>query len=145
MSSFICGAKHYNSIESALKEYIVNHSYNSDLTPLQITQFVDRLRELNVLCVSFHYKHHYEGTLNAEIKDQLEAVRQKTTIKHLTLLGLYNALRCSNYQIEPEHVEGLFDDMVNSTIPLLDKFMADIAKTICGSLPDDKTNTWEVN
>ena len=150
MSSFICNAKHFNSIESNLIAYVHSsefnkYSFGQDLTKDDVIKFVDILRELNVMCVSMQYKHHYAGKLDAEIKEQLECVKSRTHTSPLTLLGLYNALCCVNYQIEVEHVEGLCDDLVNNTMPLLDKFIKDIAQTVVGKLPDDKSNTWEIN
>lgn len=164
MSSFICGAKHFNSIEKALHRVAVNNEIylSSDMKEIcpawytgdskaeiekEISQLVDTLRNINVLCVSLQYKHHYEGKLDQEITDQLNLVKEKTKVKELSLHGLYNALRCLNYQIEIEHLMGLREltPEEKNALLFLDTIMNLIAHKLVSDLPEDKTNRWEVN
>jgi hypothetical protein len=127
MSSFICSPKHFNSCEKAAIEFLAPQNdrysqflgsdfYNeypdfnrANLTPIEfkenISKVFDTLRELQVLCVSLQYKHHYTGKLNEEIQEQKDILMtEKTETVYLNNINLYSALNCLNYQIELEHL-----------------------------------------
>lgn len=166
MSSFICSAKHFNSIEKKLHELIYDNNFYvpyslKNIVPKfydrrqssvknvekELTGIVDTLRELNVLCVSLQYKHHYEGTLDTQIQTELSKVKSKTETKYLTTHGLYNALSCLNYQIEIEHLKKL-RELTNgekNALTFLRELKIALASDIVSKLPDDKSNTWEVS
>jgi hypothetical protein len=62
------------------------------------------------------------------------------------LHGLYNALRCLNYQIELEHLEELTnkDESTQKPYQFLNIMIDFLAHLIVSELPDDKTNTWSI-
>ena len=165
MSSFICSPKHFNSIEKKLyflmhdrdfyfpyelKEkfrILADHSKESEeAIEMQISDLVDTLRELNAVCVSLQYSSHYDN-INEEIATQTEILKKnKAEFKHLTNLGLYNALRCLNYQIEIEHLEenlGVSERQKDAMF-FLDRMIDALARHIVNQMPEDKTNRWEV-
>ena len=129
MSSFINSAKHFNSIEQKLRRLlhrdfrawsalenvapnIYKHWTNNCLgksDEKEITAIIDTLRELQVLCVTLQYKHHYEGDLDAQMQAERVSVKTKTETVNLSLHGLYNALECIRYQIETEHLIELLE------------------------------------
>lgn len=151
MSSFICSSKHFCSIENALNEILSgSEGYylerNTGLKSKQdISKFVENLRWLNVVCVTFQYRSHYEGKMDAQISAELANVATKCKPKYLSLHGLYNALTCVDYQIETEHVKGLFDTQVSETMPLLKNLIDYLARQIVSKLPDDNTNNWSID
>ena len=148
MSSFICTSEHFNSIDKGLKnsEIIkVLHLQNFEFIKSEnsISECINELRNLNVLCVSLQYKHHYKN-LDQEIVEQLEIVNSKTKSKALSPLGLFNALKCIRYQIEVEHLEELrklSEEEVNA-LNFLEHSIQSLACYICSKLPEDSTNTW---
>lgn len=150
MSSFICSAKHFNSIEKAITEYnnLENgyaFHFNGDYaTTESLITMLNNLRFLNVVCVTFQYRH-IEPIVDAEIQSELKEIGKPTQIKPLTLLGLFNALSCVDYQIETEHVSGLYDEIVNATMPTLKAFISCLAEKIVRNLPEDKTCTWSID
>lgn len=166
MSSFINSAKHFNSIEQKLKRLLRRdfrgwHSLK-DVTPgiythwtngvftesdeQEITEIINTLRDLSVLCVSLQYKHHYEGSLDAEIATQKKAVRVGTDTALLSLHGLYNALNCVMYQIEIEHLQELREltKEESKALEFVEKITSAIAMQIVDELPDDSTCTWSM-
>ena len=163
MSSFICSAKHFNSIESgilkllndntfhsyALKEFNL-YSYDAIPKTLEVTLkgFMGTLKKLNVLCVSLQYrKDEVEGTLDTLIEDRKKEVNQKTNIVDLSKLGLYNALKCLVYQVEIEQLEDIRDLERGETKAMLflETFINCLANHICGKLPEDETNKWSID
>lgn len=68
---------------------------------------MDTIRELNVVCVSLQYKNEYKGSLDQEIKEQLEYVKTTLDYESLNNVGLYKSLQCLNYQIETHHLREL--------------------------------------
>ena len=166
MSSFICSAKHFNSIEESLKKYVNSRDFYAyklkNLYPVlfrpkeqlyetvekQITDIVNELRKLNVICVSLQYKHHYDGRLNEEIKEQEEiAFDRSEGYKELSLHGLYNALNCLNYQIELEHLEELTGnkEAENKAYQFLQIMTENLAHYLVRKLPEDNTNRWSID
>lgn len=164
MSSFICSAKHFNSIEKNLIDLLKKNDFSipynlRDLLPTQyynpyglseearkreLRPFIDELRQLNVLAVTLQYKDHYQGTLDKEIEDQNTIICDRSKAKELTPLGLYNALRSLNYQIEVEHIQELRPLTMEeeTSMRFLDEFTQAIARYIISNLPEDKTNVW---
>jgi len=128
MSSFICNSKQFNSIEKAVTylalgtDFYFPYSFKSvfpelyekrktgiDTAANKVTEIIDTIRQLNVLCVSLQYAHHYEGVLDNEIKEQTEIVMQRLECRALTSVELYKQLNCVSYQIEIEHLKELRD------------------------------------
>lgn len=125
MSSFICTAKHYNSIESKLHLLACNSQFYwpyeigqmyPDLAnryTLQtakekiITGIIDTIRELNVICVNLQYRHHLTGKLDSQIESDNIEIKQKTSIIALNDIALIKALQCCYYQIELHHLKEL--------------------------------------
>lgn len=145
MSSFICSSKHFNSIERKLLSLVNSGDFMGRFKESEIKSFVKNARELNVLCVSFQYKNHLDNGLDNEIKEQMEIANMKDGTKELTPLGLYNALRCLNYQLETHHLKGINDKLINDTMPMLECFINFAAEVVCEKLPDDKTNRWSID
>jgi len=165
MSSFICSAKHFNSIEKKLHDLIYDNNFYvpyslKNIVPKfydrrqssvknvekELTGIVNTLRELNVLCVSLQYKHHYEGVLDTQIQSELNEVKTKTETRHLTNHGLYNAFSCLNYQIEIGHLKELRELTTDeeNALTFLREMKIALASDIVSKLPEDKSNTWEV-
>jgi hypothetical protein len=163
MSSFICSSKHFNSIEKALQNYFSGSRaseysykfynyldcYNSTLSQIEykIKQFVNTLRELNVLCVTLQYKHHYDGRLDTEIKEQRESVFNGSEYKEINLYGLVKALGSLNYQIEPEHLTELrnLTPEEKTALKLLNDLKYDICyHIVCNDQKYEKSD-WEIN
>jgi hypothetical protein len=166
MSSFICSAKHFKSIEETIFNLIrsgggfVPYSLKEDFEVLynqrdytdepvleSIRDVINSLKELNVLCVSLQYKHHYEGFLDKEIEEQKVYVNLDEGFKLLTKRGLYNALRCVSYQIEKEHLEeiGGFTDSHRKALLFLDEMVNLLAYIIISEIKqEDPTCNWEV-
>lgn len=128
MSSFICSPETFNSVENQIPEILRKDMFNtgvfrdvmpelyrySDFTDKQrkqkISELMDALRELNAVCVSLQYRHHYEGKLDNEIQTQTAILLQnKRKCRHLNVYGVYKQLQCITYQIEPEHLTNLRD------------------------------------
>ena len=166
MSSYICSAKHFNSIEKKLEELVYEQDfyipyslrnvvpkwyekrkYSFDVIFEEIKNIINSLRELNVVCVSLQYKHHYIGVLDEEIKNELKEVKRKTSIKNLTKHGLYNALKCLNYQIEIEHLEDIRELTIEEqkAYLFLKEFTYSLCEDIVSNLEEDKTNTWSID
>ena len=162
MSSFILSAKHYNSIEKGIEQVLKHSHFNSyelkpfglysyNVLPKQVPSiiegYISNLRELNVLCVMLQYKHHYEGVLDEQIQVNLQEVKQKTDVKDLTALGLFNALKCIIYQTELEHLEGIrnLTEEEQKAFNFLETFINVLAKFICGELPEDETCKWTID
>lgn len=167
MSSFICNPSHFNSIEEKLinlitfkNDFYLPYSLRnvlpkckdrlySSLTEMEneIKSVMDELRKLNVVCVSLQYKDHYQGVLDREIEEQTSLLMSdKTTKKDLSVHGLYNALRCLDYQIETEHLIDIFgmNEGQNNAMLFLNEIINELAAYIISNLPEDNTNTWSI-
>lgn len=166
MSSFICSSEHFNSVEAKLhllaagRGFYLPYSlrdicpkwYNKQdhlIEPIEqeISYLIDVLRLLNVVCVSLQYKSHYEGILDQEIQEQITLVKTKTETKEITLHGLYNALRCINYQIEIDHLQELREltPEEGKALEFLKLITISIGQQIISNLPDDRSNIWEID
>ena len=163
MSSYICSAKHFNSIQRKLSDSFqfdnnFNYMYDlkdnfpelyevSSLTEREIRDhvksIVDDLRTLNVLTVTHQYKHLLKQSVRKEIKEQTDIVfNESDDSKNLSVHGLYNALRCLYYQLEVKHVT--MTPRQVKAYNFLQVLIDFLAHYIVRTLPDDKTNTWEV-
>lgn len=167
MSSYVNSAEHFNSIETKLHKLLHDNNFRGwytlkDIAPNiyrhwtnnclgendkpEITAIIDTLRELQVLCVSLQYKHHYEGMLDAEIETERQVVKIKTAVTNLSLHGLYNALECVGYQIEIDHLKELRELTCEekNALKFIDKITEAIVRQIVAELPDDKTCRWSL-
>jgi hypothetical protein len=168
MSAFICGNQHFNSIESKLFDLIKNdqdfyfpyslrdkfpvlydNKHNLDeLILIELGAVIDTLRNLNVVTVTLKYAAHYEGKLDAEIKEQKAILfEDKKNYTNLTKRGLYNALRCLSYQIETEHLDELggMEEDERKAMFFLNEMVNALAHHILINLPSaESDNTWEV-
>ena len=166
MSSFICSAKHYNSIEYKLHNHVYKDDFYipyglRDICPLwytkrnsfyeaifkEISNHIDTIRELNAVCVSLQYAHLSYEDLDEEVATQITKVKEITSVKTLSLLGLYNALCCADYQIETEHLEGLREltpEEINA-MTFLHTMKQAVAFYILYKMENDKTNTWSID
>ena len=167
MSSYINSAEHFNSIETKLHRLLLDNNFRGwstlkDIAPniykhwtnrclgkgdeAEITAIIDTLREIQVLCVSLQYKHHYEGTLDTEIETERQAVKVRTAVTNLSLHGLCNALECVNYQIEIKHLKELRELTIEeeNALKFIDKITEAIVRQIVAELPDDRTCTWSL-
>lgn len=158
MSSFINSAKHFNSVEEAVCNLAYNDQfylpyslkticgkwYDSRKNTIEaiheeIKAHFDTLRELQALCVTLQYKHHYPpGTLNAQIEVETEETKQKTEIEPLTIHGIFKALGCISYQIETEHLKELrqLTQKEEDALFFLDELQNSIAHYIVGNTPE---------
>ncbi len=125
MSSYIVSDKHFSTIENHLINliekrndylgfYLKEYGFY-DKTPKELRNhvrtYVESLKELNVLCVSFQYKHHYVGNLDKEIKSHFKTNYFDVTPKAITNIQFYNGLKCLDYQIEFHHIKGIREDL----------------------------------
>jgi hypothetical protein len=162
MSSFICSPLHFNSIEKSIESLLKKRDFNlyrlkdrfpnmcyrsgNELKELEI--IMDNLRVINAVCVSLQYKSHYEGVLDQEIREQTAILidGKKSGFKNLDNLGLYQALRCLNYQIEIEHLKdlaGLTTDQENAMF-FLKEFSDILAHHIVSKMPQLENIGWSL-
>lgn len=166
MSSFIPSANHFNSIERTVifltqnnnfyfpysfkdkfeKIYYKGH-YSQDLIDKEVISIIDTLRELTPLCVTLQYRHHYEGTVDKEISEQTEILKQtRKGGTPLTKVGLFKALQCLSYQIETEHLTQLrsLTTEEENALFFVDELKNALAIDIVSSLPDYEAQKWEI-
>lgn len=165
MSSIICTPKHFYSIERALQEMILSKGLNipyslreicpksyqlnpKDIKAItsEISTLIDTLSELNVICVNLQYRHKFKGKLNSQIQAEILHVKQRNCFKHLSKLGLYNALGCLSYQIEIEHLLELrpLEEREVKAMEFLKEITIALGQRIITELPEDTTNKWDI-
>lgn len=166
MSSFICSPKHFNSIEKSIIELTQSNSFYfpyafKDCLPelyssknfldkdinAKVENLIDRLRELNALCVTLQYKHHYVGTLDAEIQaETVNLLTNKKERQNLPKIGLYKALQCVSYQIELEHLKELreLNEAEKLALLFLKEMINALAHDIINHLPEYENGKWEI-
>lgn len=166
MSSFICSPKHFNSIEASVKnlaygsQFYFPYSFKTKFNALYekrkatfdnmdacITNVVDELRRLNVLCVSLQYKSHYEGRLDKEIEEQTEILMHfKKEYKILNKYELLAAMKCVNYQIETEHLKELrsLTESEEDALFFLKTMVNELAMDIVTNLPEYEKAGWSI-
>lgn len=162
MSSFICNPKHFNTVEYTIQQMFMGakkseYSYTFskyiktqsgvDNVCENITRFIDTLKELQVLCVTLQYKHHYEGVLDAEISSQRQCLTmEKRHNGSLRPHALIKALKCINYQIETEHLSELRDltEDEKTAMKMLDNLTKDLCYYIVSNEDAYENSEWEI-
>jgi hypothetical protein len=158
MSSFICSELHFNSVEYYIAQRQLGNdpiyclrklakTANKWTTSEEIAGFVDALREINVLCTTLKYKHHYEGKLDTEIEGQKKTLfNNKATRLQLNEFGLYKALQCINYQIEIFHLTEIraLTATEELAMQLLGEISNEIAAKIIRKLPEYTAAAWSI-
>lgn len=155
MSSFICGSKHFNSVEISLKHWfnggkgsMLSYKFAEKLQyegETMVGDYVDTLRRLNVLCVCLQYKHHYEGKLEQEIvANTTDLLTNRGGGSVLSLVKLIKALQCINYQIEPEYLEELRELTAEESMAMqmTEKLINDLCKYIVTSSKEYDEAEW---
>jgi hypothetical protein len=160
MSSQICSGKHFATLRQRTKQYVrLGRFCNTELSRYGITgelrnqeaddavidDLFDNLQRANVL--TFKYKYDLgEPNFDENVKAEIEYLKQNNKNIHtmITPLGYYNGLRCLSYQLEMEHIEGIFDDLFYYD-DFLQVLINATANWICLHLPDDETNKWAMH
>lgn len=94
MSSTILSPVHFNSVENSLINFKNHFKFNSDK---EIKNFVDAIRMLSVKSVHDQYGTAIKESISIHI-DYL--LHNKKAYYNLSLIELYKALVCIDYQIE---------------------------------------------
>jgi len=113
-----------------------------------IGEFVGTLKELQVLCVTLQYRHHYEGRLDAEMQEQREIFKaDKSTGRALNVYALNKALRCIHYQIETGHLTQLrqLTETEQTALDLLTDLIGDLSTYIVCHSEQYEAAKWEIN
>lgn len=119
MSSYVHSNLHFNSVEKSLVQYMKdNKDFHYSLTPIfskkfnseMVKPFMDTIRKLSVLCVTYQYKHHYEN-VEKEIDEETEILfSDMNSFKKLNNpIDLIKALKSISYQIEIEQLKKVRD------------------------------------
>jgi 2-keto-4-pentenoate hydratase/2-oxohepta-3-ene-1,7-dioic acid hydratase in catechol pathway len=157
MSSFIHSSTHFNSVQKAIENYLearkdfsysLNPVFDQPFTVAMVKPFMDTLRKLSVLCVSYQYEDHYEN-IDAEIKTQTEILFSdlKTTKIINNPIDLIRAIGSIDYQIEISHLEEVRDLEVGevNTMKLLKVLPHAIAlEEIKNTKQYDESKTWSL-
>lgn len=166
MSSFICSKRHFMSIAVSsvcllrkddfylskklgdiTPELVNRHSLKDKHLERGINTLIVTLMELQVLCVSLQYRHHYEGRLDEEIREQREILQEKCNNPlMLPPVGLYQAIQCALYQIETEHLVELRPLTMDEEkcLHFFEQFESDIAKYIVRESPEYRQQKWSI-
>ena len=167
MSSFICSNKHFASIAKGIMHIININSFhvsydlkqiapqiysykqiaNEKFAMKEVNSFIETLMELQVLCVSLQYRHHYEGHLDQEISEQREILHMPCDNPvSLSPAALYKSIHCALYQIETEHLEELrpLTSKEKDCLTFFRLFAANIADHIVSGLPDYDKAPWVI-
>ena len=127
----------------------INYDRNTlDRIAEVIGEFVETLKELQVLCVTLQYRHHYEGRLDAEMQEQREIFKaDKSRGNELNVYALSKALRCIRYQIETGHLTQLREltEMEQTALTLLDDLINDLCSYIVCNAQQYEAAKWEIN
>lgn len=157
MSSFLCNEKHFNSISYNLLKFVKQNKINlyrleslgyyeqsENVLKNKFNVLANMLLNINLECVSRQYAHHYNNDPKNAYDNYKEELIGDKEYKELTLLGLYNALCCLDYQIEwdrlPNSSKVWYMDFYNAFQLLTDA----VAHAIVNELPADKSNNWHV-
>lgn len=167
MSSFICSNKHFASIAKGIMCIINTNSFHVSYNLKQIApqtysykrtsdeqsamkkanSFIETFMELQVLCVSLQYRHHYEGRLDQEISEQREILHIPCDNPvSLSPAALYKSIHCALYQIETEHLEELrpLTPKEKDCLTFFRLFAANIADHIVSRLPEYGKAPWGI-
>lgn len=167
MSSFICSNRHFASIAEGIVRIIRTDSFHVSFNLKQIApriysykrtsdeqsaikevySFIETLMELQVLCVSLQYRHHYEGHLDQEISEQREILHIPCNNPvSLSSAALYKSIHCALYQIETEHLEELrpLTQKEQDCLTFFRLFADNIADHIVSRLPEYDKAPWGI-
>lgn len=166
MSSFICSNKHFASIAKGIMSIIKTDDFyvSYDLRKIapkiyndrgtsdqfateEINSFIGTLMELQVLCVSLQYRHHYEGCLDQEISEQREILHIPChNPVSLSPAALYKSIHCALYQIETEHLEELrpLTSKEKDCLTFFRLFANNIADYVIQHLPEYDKAPWGI-
>ena len=108
MSSFVCSKKHYRKVRD-LTYYLLKsskyHQFNLGINENDLLEYVNKgiydLIKVNIASYNLQYNENMKNEYN-DIFDEapIEKVYYENMFTIEDLLGLYNAYRCINYQIE---------------------------------------------
>lgn len=129
MSSFLCTANHFNSVELAIQYYIQKDMFmcpyafkevfpefyykrnaSTDKICDSVQNIMNTIRKLSVTCVNLQYQHHLEEGKSVDIKIKKEIqylLKNRNETVRLNPTALLKALQCLQYQIEIEHLTAL--------------------------------------
>lgn len=167
MSSFICSNKHFVSIAKGIMRMIQTNNFYVSFSLKQIApqiysykrtsdeksamkevnSFIETLMEIQVVCVSLQYRHHYEGRLNQEISEQREILHMPCDNPvSLSPAALYKSIHCALYQIETKHLEELrpLTSKEKDCLTFFRLFAANIADHIVSHLPEYDKAPWGI-
>ena len=152
MSSFICSNKHFKELRQKTYDLILadkyilldfNMDYDTDKEVIKhfVNNNIYNLYKLNVASVNLQYREKQVNRVYEDYDNNIGTVNSimdrscNTMLSKNDLIGLYNAYRCLNYQIE------LYYDKT-----FIDIIQKHIAKNIIYKLNDDDNDTfnrWE--
>ena len=167
MSSFICSNKHFASIANGIVRIIETNNFhvsynlkqiapqiysykqtlNEQSAIKEINSFIETLMDLHVLCVSLQYRHHYEGRLDQDIREQREILHLPCNNPvSLSAAALHKSIRCALYQIETEHLEELrpLTSKEKDCLTFFRLFAINIADYIVSHLPEYGKAPWGI-
>lgn len=160
MSSFICSAKHFLSVEKSIIRlfetpdyYITPDLYNvypelqdTYKTHSVVMRFMDQLRSISVLCVTYQYAKHFED-VNKEIAKEMKALQvRQGRFELLNPVALSKALDCIDYQIEIDKLEAVrpLTEEEQKAMQFLSILKNRLSKHIIRNLPEYDQADWEV-
>lgn len=125
MSGYILPDIYFSTIETHLINLVENRStylgfylkeYGFyDKTAEELTKhartYVENLKLLNVLCVSFEYKNNYVGKLDKKIESYFKINYFEVPPRVITNIQFYTSLKQLNYNIGFHHVKGIREDL----------------------------------
>ena len=158
MSSFICSAEHFNSVEYYLTQKELGNdpiyclrklakTANKSATSKEITGLVDTLRTLSVLCVSLQYRHHHKNGLDNEIAEQRKTLfNNKKPRIFLSDVSAYKAFQCISYQLEISHLTYIrpLTPEEELAMEFLHEITCEIAMKIVRRLPEYEKAAWSL-
>lgn len=153
MSSFICSNKHFKELRQKTYDLILadryilldfNMDYNTDKEVIKhfVNNNIYNLYKLNVASVNLQYRDKQVNRVYDDYDNNIGGIdtimdrMYNTMLSTNDLIGLYNAYRCLNYQIELSYDKNFVD--------IIQKH---IAKNLIYKLTDDDNNNtfnhWE--
>ena len=157
MSSFLHSCTHFNSVEKALINLILDQNMyhlpyklktllpdSSDRLKekgkLELIDLMNTIRNISVLTTNLQYKEHSENEYNMLMLDT------KTSV-NIDLVTLLKALESINYQIEIEHLTALrpLSKKEEATMFILSELINSIALHIIGNSDEyNKSKGWSL-
>lgn len=164
MSSILLSARHFNSVEYGIKKLAMNqqfefcyairkqyyplidrHYVEIETVEKTVSEIMDEIRKLSVLCYHLQYKKDYPGTLDQEIQEWNEILfNDKNNILKLSDIELYAALNSVSYQIEIDHLEELrqLTPKEQNALVFLELFKSDLLEHIVSHTQEYKDAKW---